>query len=194
MRDYIRGYDEQLIAFRQGRIEREEIGYADNVKITVATLLASGENAQHIAELLGIDSSVISLWYRDIILNQEDLPFGLDEFTYRREKNAVRADARTRGCVVKGVIEEVFSIQEAVEAVGNTLVNETTIKNWVRTYSNDYDYMITMPAAREFQVGNTYSLTRDDAMADQALILQHDREENELASQRREIARTARAQ
>lgn len=184
MRQYERGYDAQLASFREERIRLEEAGYRNHVKITVATLIARGENAQHIAALLEIDTNVITGWYRDLFLNQQDLIFGIDDFTYIREMNKIRADARTKGVIVKGVIEERLTIAAAMEAVGAN--NQQTIRNWVNAYSRDYDVMTTLPAGTDYLIRTPYALNREDASQIQELIFRNDREENELASRLRE--------
>jgi len=186
MRDYQRGYDELLIGFREERIANEQAGYTDAVKIVVSTLVARGENTQHIAQLLNIDSNVVTGWYRDLFLNQEDMVFAINEFTYVREKNVIRADARTKGCIVKAVLENMLTEEEAMEAVG--VDNRQTITQWVNTYSRDYDVMVTLPAGVDYVIKTAYAYNREDATELQELIFRHDREENELASLRRQQA------
>ena len=188
MRNYTRGYDEQLIGFKEEKIRLEEAGYQDHVKVTVSALIARGENAQHIAAILEIGQAVIMRWYRDLFLNQEDLIFGLDDFTYIREKNAIRADARTKGCIVKGIIENRITREEALELVQVGTLGMQTIENWINSYSRDCDIMITLPAGSDILIKPAYALNRADAEAVQQMIFHHDREENEFASQNRETA------
>lgn len=184
MRNYDRGYDEQLRAFYLERVRREEAGYRDDVKIIVSGLLARGENAEHIASLLQVSVQTITGWYRDLFLNQQELAFTIDDFTYIREKNVVRADGRTKGCIVKGIVEETLTTIEAAEAVGVSSL--TTIENWVKTYSRDYDIMTTIPAGVDYLIKTAYAYSKEHAEQVQTLIFAHDREENELASQLRE--------
>ena len=186
MRNYTRGYDDQLIGFREERARLEEAGYQDHVKVTVSALIARGENAEHIASILEIGQAVVIRWYRDLFLNQEDLVFGIDDFTYIREKNAIKADARTKGCIVKGILEQRITREEALELVAVGTIGMQTINNWVLNYSRDCDIMMTLPAGSDMVIKPAYALNRVDAEAVQQLIFQHDREENQLASRNRE--------
>lgn len=186
MRQYTRAYEEQLEGFRLERERLEEAGYRNDVKVIVAGMVASGENANHIAGLLGIDGDIVIGWYRDIFLNQQDLAFDVGEFTFIREMNKLRADARTKGCIVKAVLEETLTLEVAAEAVGVSL---QSIQNWINSYRRDYELMTTFPAGTDYQIKTPYAYTKEDADQLQALIFQHDREENELSSQLKEATR-----
>lgn len=184
MRDYTRGYEEQLKAFRETKIQNEEAGYSNTAKIIVATLIARGENPGHIASILDIDSAVVVDWYRNLFLNQQDLVFRIDDFTYIREKNVVKADARTKGCIVKAVLDNLLTPASAMEAVG--VSSAQVIKNWVNEFSRDCEIMMTLPPGSEYKIKTAYAYSKEDAEQVQALIFHHDREENELASRLRE--------
>ncbi len=188
MRNYTRGYDEQLIGFREERARLEEAGYRNEVKVMVAAMVARGENAEHIASMLGIGAPTVLGWYRDLFLNQEDLVFGADDFTYRREMNIVKPDSRTKGCIVKGILDGLITEEEALELVNIGTTSLIVIKNWVAKYTRDCDHMMTQPAGSEFLPGFAYSLNREDAELDQASIFLHDKIEAEAASARREAA------
>ncbi len=188
MRDYTRGYDEQLIGFREERTRLEEAGYRAHVKVHVSGLIARGENAEHISSLLGVHQTTVIGWYRDLFLNQQDLVFGAEDFTYRREMNVVKPDARTKGCIVKGIIDGRITEDEALELVSIGTTTKTVIRNWVLKYSRDCDIMMTHPAGSEFIPGFVYSLNREDAEIDQAQIFTNDKAEAEASSRRREAA------
>ena len=158
MREYTRGYDEQLIGFREAKILAEAAGYPNEVKVMVSALIARGENAQHIAEILTVHQSIVLGWYRDLFLNQEELAFGADDFTYRREMNVVKPDARTKGCIVKGILDGRITEQEALELVSLGTTTITVIRNWVLKYTRDCDIMMTFPPGAEFIPGFVYSL------------------------------------
>ena len=180
MRHYIRDYDAQLASFVQERIRREEVGYRDYVKVFVSSLVARGENVAHIANSLDVSQETIIRWYHDIFLNQEDLVFGINDFTYIREKNKIKADARTKGCIVKAIVEETMDPNAAAEAVG--VSGPQVVKNWVNEFRRDYDLMTTLPAGVEYKIRTSYAYKKEHAEQLQALILEHDRQENELSS------------
>ncbi len=182
MRHYERAYDEQLIAFREDRADGED--YPEHVMIEISALIARGENVEHIASLLGLDEQVVLEWYRDIFLNQQDLAFSIDEFTYIREKNLIRPDARTKGCIVKAIIEEQMTPEAAAEAVG--VSSSQVVTKWITDFGRDCEIMTTLPAGIDYKIRTAYAYNREHAEELQELIFRHDKEENELASQRRE--------
>ena len=184
MREYTREYTTQLQAFRAEKERTEQASYNDDVRIIVSSLIAQGENTHHIAGILGVNNSTVVRWYRDLILNEAELAFGMGDFTYIRDKNKLRADARTIGCVIKAIDEEILTIEEAMEAVGvNT--SKRAVQGWINKYGRDFNVMLTMPPGTEYAIRTTYATTRADADELQALIYQHDLAENELSSQRK---------
>ncbi len=181
MRQYTRAYDEQLRGYLQQKIEREEAGYRNHVKVMVASMVARGENAAHIAGILDIGEDVVVQWYRDLFLNQQELPFTIEDFSYYRDKNVLRADARTKGAIVKALVEETMSEEQALEAL-KVVQNVQTLRNWKLKYFRDYDIMIELPPGVEYSVKTAYAISAEAAEEIQEMIFHHDRIENEHAS------------
>lgn len=180
---YERGYERELRSFKTEKERQELAGYENHVKIRVATLIASGEDSNYIANILGLDQNVVVQWYRDLILNTEDLHFREDELSFYREMNMLRADARTIGCIVKSIIEETNTIESAMEIVG---VSKQTINKWIQTYTRDYEVMITLPPGVMYTIKPAYVYGLEAKTEEQERILSHDRIENRHAAQKRQ--------
>ena len=184
MERHERGYEEEFRSFNTERLRREEAGYSDDVKVRASTLVAVGEDPNYIASLLDINGSVVVAWYRAIILNNEDLALREDELSFFREMNVLKTDARTKGCIVKAIVEERITVPVAQALVG--LESDKQIRNWVQNYRMDYEVMTTLPPGSEFKPRPTYVYGLEAKNELQALIFSHDRQENTLAAQRRE--------
>ena len=184
MHEYTRAYETQLISFREERTRTEEAGYREHVKVTVSSLIARGENVQHISSILEVPEATCTGWYRDLFLNQQDMVFDIESFTYIREMNKIRADARTKGCIVKSILDGRLTEVTAAEAIGG--IAPQTIRNWINSYSRDCEIMMTLPAGVEYTIKTPYAYCTVDAENIQTVIFNHDREENELASRLRE--------
>ena len=179
MNIYIR---EQLIAARV-LLEADDnrVGYRAETKLMIANLMQLGENIQEMAELLGIDTSIIAAWHHQYV-RRTNFALRNDELSFYRMTNKLIADARTRGCIVKACLEENMATTEAALLVG---VAEPIIERWIAMYATDYDAMITLLPGRELIVKSTYVLGLAAKEELQTLILQHDTEEGRLAAQRR---------
>ena len=192
MRTYTRAYEQLLVDFRTEKDRNEEVNYSGVAQITVATLISRGENSNHIANILAVSNDTVVSWYRTLILNEGDLAFNIENFSYFRKENKVKADARTIGCVLKAINDGIFTKEEAAEAIG--LETTTRVVNgWFDKYENDYEVMITMRAGQELVIHTAYATNRTDAEIMQATIFEHDRVENELSSQMKEVDRARRA-
>ncbi len=190
MERHERGYENEFISFKTERLRREEAGYSNEVKVRASTLVAIGEDPNYIASLLDIDGAVVTNWFRTIILNTADLTLREDEYSFIREMNVIRADARTIGCMVKGVIEGIFTEENAKDLVGVSDVK--IIKTWIQKFRRDYDHMLSLPPGVEYKIRPTYVLGLDSKNELQELIFSHDREENALSARRREEYLTSR--
>ena len=183
MERHERGFEEEFRSFNTERLRNEEAGFNDEVKVRAAVLIAGGEDAHYIASLLEIDTAVVIGWYRTIILNNQDLTLGDEELSFYREMNVLKTDARTKGCIVKAIIEGRITTSNAQAIVG--LESEKQIKNWVQKYSMDYEVMMTLPPGSEFNPRPTYVYGLAHKNELQELIFRHDRQENALAATRR---------
>ncbi len=176
-----RGYEEQLIAARINRENNEEAGYPDDVKLMVSSMVLIGEDPTIIASILEIDVAVIMAWNHQF---NQTIEFALrqDEFTFIRDKNKLRPDARTKACVVKACIEEGLTNEEAALILD---MQASTVKTWNLKYRRYYQSMIHMPAGSDIKIKPTYVMGLDHREELQELIYSHDRQENTLAGTRR---------
>ncbi len=176
-----RGYEEQLIAARVNRVNNEEAGYPDDVKLMVASMVLIGEDPAIIAGMLELDTAVVMAWNHQF---NQTIQFALreEEFTFIRDKNKLRPDARTKACVVKACVEEGLSFADAALILD---MEESTVKTWNLKYRRYYQSMIHMPAGSDIKIKPTYVMGLEHREELQELIYLHDREENTLAGTRR---------
>jgi transposase len=182
MHDYEREYDERLRAFRREQLEEERPTITNQQQVIVAGLIARGENAAHVAQILGIDVETVVRWYRNLFLNEDQTFFGSADYSYIREKNILRADARTIGNIILAIENEDMSREQAAEAVGSS---NFTINKWMNKYLRDYEIMARLPAGVEYTIKPAYIYGKDEKDRLQNIIFDHDRAEAIDASQSR---------
>lgn len=176
-----RGYEEQLQAARTLLESNEGETYPEETRLFVASLLEMGEDPLYISGILNVQPQTVQRWHEDF-MTREEFPMRPDEVSFIRDKNILRADARTIGNVVKRCLEEGFTTQEAAEFLG---VSEQTIKLWLVRFARDYNQMTNLLPGCEVRVKNAYVLGIQAKDELQQLIYRNDEIEGNLAAQRR---------
>lgn len=176
-----RGYEDQLIAARTQLLVDEAENYPEEVRLFAASLIEMGESVVHISELLNIEPAIIMAWHTTYITHV-DFAIREDEFSFFRDKNVLRADARTIGSIVKSCLENEVSPEDAAIAVG---VNIQTVNAWIVKFGRDYPQMINLLPGCEVKVKSIYVLGLEAKEELQGIIYHHDNQEAILAAERR---------
>jgi transposase-like protein len=169
---YNRGYEGDL---RNMKIQKEisnRANYDTDVQFYVSTLIEMGENPTYIADILGIQANTILRWHRTIIDENNGLALSGEDLSFYRDKNVLRPDARTKGEIVRRVLNGFITKEEAKDLIGAQNVN--TITRWVNTYYRDYDIMRSLPPGSEYQPKPVYVFGLEEKNTLQAEIFQHD--------------------
>lgn len=176
-----RGYEDQLRAAKTNREVNEMAGYPEDVKLFASSLLEMGEDILYIARLLDIEPHTVSAWHHTFT-TQLNFVLREDEFTFIREKNVLRTDARTKGAIVKACIEDGVAELDAATLIG---VTEDTVKRWKVIYARDYERMIPLLPGCDLNRKSVYVMSLAHKEELQELIFRHDAEESVLATTRR---------